>query len=176
MRIDTVETKVYRFSELSDEAKEKAVERFADVDVTDEWWDSTFEDAAQIGLKITEFDGGQCGYCRGEWTEDAESVAGIIKENHGETCETFKNAENFLTELAEKQKAFEAADDYDPEYEEFEESDEYDEICAEFKRVIREDYLTILRREYEYRTSEAAIVETIEANEYEFTEAGEIYS
>jgi predicted transcriptional regulator len=32
----------------------------------------------------------------------------------------------------------------------------------------------MLQKEYEYLTSEEAIIETIEANEYEFTEKGEM--
>ena len=34
--------------------------------------------------------------------------------------------------------------------------------------------LTLLRREYDYFTSEEAIIETIEANEYEFDENGNL--
>jgi hypothetical protein len=33
----------------------------------------------------------------------------------------------------------------------------------------------MLRQEYEYLTSEGAIIETIEANEYEFTEEGRMF-
>jgi len=33
----------------------------------------------------------------------------------------------------------------------------------------------MLQKEYEYETSEEAIVETIKANEYEFTEDGNLY-
>jgi hypothetical protein len=34
------------------------------------------------------------------------------------------------------------------------------------------EYLEMLRQEYEYQTSEEAIIETIEANEYTFLEDG----
>ena len=46
---------------------------------------------------------------------------------------------------------------------------------AEFRRSILEDYRIILQTEFEYLTSEEAIVEIIEANEYEFTADGHIY-
>ena len=65
--------------------------------------------------------------------------------------------------------------DYDPEYEEYNESDDYKELCEEFQRTICEDYLIILQMECEYLTSEEAVIETIEANEYEFTVDGDLY-
>jgi len=37
-----------------------------------------------------------------------------------------------------------------------------------------EEYLSLLRQEYEYLTSKDAIVETIQANDYEFTEEGKL--
>jgi hypothetical protein len=42
----------------------------------------------------------------------------------------------------------------------------------EFLKTLCEDYRIILSREYDYLTSEAAIIETIEANEYEFKADG----
>jgi len=47
-----------------------------------------------------------------------------------------------------------------------------DELGNEFTKAILEDYLTILRNELEYLDSDDAVKESIEANEYEFTEDG----
>ena len=175
MREDTVTTKVCPFDELSDEAKEKAVESLYDINVDYEWWDSVYDDAATIGLKITEFDLDRGAYCRGDWTEVAEDVARLILENHGKACETYKDAWEFQNAVGVQGSIFEDRGDYDPEYEEFTDSDQYQELCEEFRRTICEDYRIILQKEYEYRTSEEAIIETIEANEYEFTEDGKPY-
>ena len=49
----TIRTKVYLFSELSDQAKQKVIEDNYDINVDYEWWESAYEDAANIGLKIT---------------------------------------------------------------------------------------------------------------------------
>jgi len=49
-----------------------------------------------------------------------------------------------------------------------------EDIDAEFLRSLCEDYRIMLQNEYEYLTSEEAIIETIIANEYEFTEEGEL--
>lgn len=164
MREDTVTTKVYEFDELSNEAKEVAVDHFACINVDHEWWDSTFEDAKTIGLVIEHFDDNDIGVT---WTEDAESTAQLILENHGpadgsepgqDACETYKDAWEFQAET-----------------DAFTDSDEYEELCEEFKRVICEDYRIMLQTEYEYLGSEAAVIETIKANEYEFTAAGELY-
>ena len=172
MREDTVTIKVYPFDELSSGAKVNALERLAGINIHDEWWEFIYEDATTIGLKITEFN--ICGgsYCRGKWTEDAEAVAGLIQELHGEACETYMDATAFLADLKTAQAAFEADD---PDYEEFADTDAHEELCQEFKRVICEDYRIILQQEYEYRGSEEQIIEAIKANEYEFTADGELY-
>lgn len=59
MRVDTVETKVYKFAELSDEAKNKARDWFREGALDYDWFDSVYEDAKSIGLKITSFDLGR---------------------------------------------------------------------------------------------------------------------
>jgi tetratricopeptide (TPR) repeat protein len=173
MRI--IETKVYQFDELSDKAKEKAIEQFSDVNIDYEWWQWTYDDAEDIGIKITEFDLGRGSYCRGEFYENAEDVARKIIEQHGEGCETYQTAKNFLADYQKAKKEFEEADDYDPEYMEFEDSGDFDDLRIEFQNSIFEDYRIILEKEYEYLTSEEAIVETIKTNEYEFTEDGKLF-
>ena len=70
-----------------------------------------------------------------------------ILENHGKTCETYK--------LAEKWQNKHGEDNQD-----------------EFTKLLLKVYLNILNKDYEYLTSEEAIKETIEANEYEFTKEG----
>ena len=175
MREDTAITKVYPFEELSDEAKQTAVENLCSINVNYEWWDYTCEDAKTIGLEITEFTLDQGAFCRGNWTESAEDMARLIVENHGDACETYKDAVEFQNAVYVAGSMFEDTDDYNPEYEEFNESSEYENLCQEFRRTICEDYRIILQKEYEYQTGEEAIVETIKANEYEFTEDGKLY-
>jgi hypothetical protein len=65
--------------------------------------------------------------------------------------------------------------------------DEYGELASlsddqqvedmelEFLRSILEDYRILLQKDYDYQTSDEAIIETIQANEYEFTENGELF-
>src|SRR5262245_16755614 len=91
----TIRTKVYKFKELSTEAQEKAIEKFYDINVDHDWWDSTYEDAKNIGLKIKSFDLGRGRYCKGEFLLNAYEVSGKIVQEHGEGCETYKTAVNF---------------------------------------------------------------------------------
>lgn len=159
MRIKQI--KLYQFSELSEEAKDKAIESLYDVNVDYDWWESTYEDAANIGLKLTGFDIDRGSYCKGTFIESAESVANAILKDHGESCSTYHTAKAYFKEL----EAIIPDDDGDKDTE---------EIDDNFRRDLLEDYLVILRQEYEYQTSREAIIETIEANEYEFTEDGKL--
>ena len=176
MREETIN--VYRYDELSEEVKERVLERMSDVNVDYKWWEFVFEDAETIGLKLEAFDLGSTyrgAYCDGTWIDDAEEAAEKILQEHGEECETYKDALDFQAELKQAMLIYERHEDYDPESMEFEDSAEYEDMCEEFLRTLLEDYRIILEKEYEYLTSEEAIVDTIEANEYEFTKDGEIW-
>jgi len=174
MRIDIKKTEVYPFGELTDDAKQTALEQLADINVDHEWWDFTYEDAANVGIKITGFDLGRGSYCHGDFTLDVEEIANKIIAEHGESCETYKTAIEFLAEIYNLRNDFMLSDD-DLDEEDFELSDTYEDAVDEFKYSILEDYRIMLQHEYEYMTSEEAIIETIEANEYEFTADGKLY-
>jgi hypothetical protein len=175
MRIDIKKTEVYPFDELTDDAKQTALEQLADINVDFEWWEFTYEDAANVGIKITGFDLDRGSYCEGDFILDAEEVANKIIAEHGESCETYKTAKDFLDAAKVIKEKFESDVNYDPEYKEYNESDDYEDAVEEFKQFILEDYRIILQHDYEYLTGEEAIVRTIEANDYEFTADGKIY-
>jgi len=188
MRI--VETKVYKFDELTEEGKRKAIEKNCYINVDYDWWDAVYEDAERIGLKITEFDLDRRRYAKGKFVGSALDTANEIIKEHGEHCETFKTAKDYLEEYKKLvvQQCQDEADllcqplDYDKYFgriyypEEYYSQDEIDteDIDAEFLQSLCEDYSIMLQKEYEYLTSEEAIIETIEANDYEFTENGEL--
>ena len=175
MKEITTTTKIYEFDELSDLAKEVAILAYSDINVFDEWWDCEFEDAKTIGLKITSFDLNPIS-CTGEWIGDAEEAAASVMEHHGEACETYKTAWEFQNAISVQGSIFEAQDAFDADYEEFNESDQYKEMCSEFLTDLCGDYGTMLSKQHDYLTGEEAIKDTIEANEWEFTEDGEKYS
>lgn len=164
---------IYSFSELSEEAKQKAIEKFYDINVNYDWWEPTYEDAKNIGLKINSFDLERNRHAKGEFIWSACEVAANILKEHGETCETYKTAENFLKEW---QPIFdEYMNEESENYLSWESEDKLQELESEFLESLLEDYSIMLQNELEYLTSEKAIIETIELNEYEFTEDGIIF-
>jgi len=151
---------LYSFSELSKESQEKAINNLSNINVDYQWWDSIYDDAKTIGLKITSFGLDRNRHCEGEFINDADFCANEILSNHGKECETYKTASNYLDERSKL--------DID------EQEDELSALDEEFLNNILEDYSIILQNEYEYLQSDESIKETILANEYTFTESGKI--
>lgn len=169
----TITINTYSFDELSEDAKQKAIERLLDINVSYNWWQSTYEDAENIGLKITGFDLDRNRHASGEFTLSANEVACNILNQHGETCKTYKTAEKFMEDW---QPIF--TDYMNKDSENYESNDSEDQLIdleSEFLNSLLEDYSIILQNESEYLMSEEAIIETIQANEYCFTENGKLY-
>jgi len=176
MRQVTEIKKVYSFEDLktNETLKDKVLQNLYDINVDYEWWECTFDDAENVGIKLTEFDTGRAQMIRGEWIEDACHAARKIEDEHGDECDTCKTTEDFIQERDEILNT--AARDENGEFEDERELDnDLDECEKDYLQSILQDYLTILCKEYEYLQSEEAILETIECNEYEFTEDGQIY-
>lgn len=170
MRTITTTIEAYEFEELTEKAKDKAIEKLYDINVSHDWWTMTYEDAERIGLKITGFDVDRGNCLTAKLTGTCEGMAERVIKEHGETCETYKLADAFLTER--KKLIVDAVKDEDGEVDNYLLQDKIDELEEEFSRAIKTAYLSILKGEYEYLTSRKAIEETIEANEYEFTKDG----
>ena len=96
MRTQIIEKVLYKFEELTEEQKENAIEKLSDINVDFDWWQFIYEDAERIGLKITGFDIGRGSYCKGNFILSANEVAQNIFNKHGEKCETYKTAKNFM--------------------------------------------------------------------------------
>jgi hypothetical protein len=162
----TITINLYSFSELSKEGQKQALENLSDINFEGrDWWEQTYEDAENIGLKITSFDIDRANYCNGEFTLSAVEVAQNVLNEHGEHCETYKTAKTFL---AEHSPVF--AEYFEKEGTELE--DKLTEIEDNFLQSLLEDYKVMLKNEYEYLQSDEAIKETIEANEYTFEADG----
>ncbi len=168
--------KVYDFNELPEDIQQEIIERVADINVDYEWWNTEYEDAKNVLLKIDGFDLDRNRHCTGDFIEDAEECAKKIIAEHGEPCETWGTATNYLAERAELVKKYSdgVSTDIVLEDNEYEYEQEQNEMDVEFLRSILEDYSIILQKQYEYLTGEESIIETIKCNEYKFTEDGEI--
>lgn len=156
-------TNLYKYEELTEAGKQKAIDNNYDINVDYEWWDSVYEDAAMIGLKITGFDLGRGNSITGEFENNAGFVVANVLKNHGDMTETYKTVMRYK----DTEWDFKDEDgDYDGENE---------DAIYEFLHDILEDYLVMLRNEYEYLTTKEAIEETLIANEYEFDENGKLF-
>jgi len=173
----TIRTKLYKFAELSEISKQKVIQSLSDINVDCEWWDYIYEDALRIGLKITGFDIDRGNYCSGDLLDSMIEVCAKIFENHGETCETYKTAQSFLKKWA--QLVAEHSDGLQKDKVCEDKEHEFDQLADELKDqfliCLCNDYRIMLQKEYEYLTSEMAIIETIEANDYEFTQDGKMF-
>lgn len=145
----TVCQEVYKFEELTDKAKEKARDWYREGEPRYDWWDSIYDDAKTIGLKIEAFD---CDRrtIDGKLTESVAEVARRIFDNHGKQCETYKTAQRYF--LSKHLGLKDAA--------------------IAFTYSIKQDYLEMLDKEVEWLMSDEQVDESIKANEYEFTDEG----
>lgn len=162
MRTEVV--KIYKFDELPVLTQESILSEFYDINTNHEWWDYIQEDLSMIYCTLCGFDIDRRNYCDIYFRFGQEDTAKEIIKQHGEKCETYKLAKTFLSEY---EKSLDA---------EGQETDTSYELKEEFTKSLQEEYLGILRREYEYLTSEAAIRETILSNGYEFMENGKLWN
>lgn len=167
-----IEIKVYPFDELPPDIQQKVLSNLFDINVDHEWWDGTYEDAKNIGLKITSFDLERNRHAKGEFMYSAVEVAANILKEHGETCETYKTAEAFLDDYNVVFADY--TDENSENYESRELEDQMQDLESDFLESLLEDYSIMLQNECEYLQSEEAVKETIEANEYTFTIEGKM--
>ena len=169
-------TNLYTCDEASDDLKEKIIAKNYDINVSDHsWQEATYGDIERAGLKCLGFDLNMGSYCELKPCLDYDIIAKNIMEEHGENCETYKDARNFLLDIKtiQENNPFPAscADDEEDDIQ-----DKIDDLTAEaeqeFLNCLQNDYLYILRADYEYLTTEAAILER--CNDYYFNENGEI--
>ncbi len=195
----TIETKVYKFNELSEQAKQTAIEKLSNINTDYDWYESTIEDLTEDLNKLG-FEGVEIGFS-GFWSQgdgasftadsidikkyinlinpnkyrrlirlmDAQmiDISGCVKRDrnmhymhenttsvhfdvnmYGRLGTSAGNVESLIYEL---------------------ENEINEDLAPRNKDIYR-----ILEKEYEYLASKEAIIETIEANEYEFTEDGKL--
>jgi hypothetical protein len=178
MRTAIKETKVFKFEELSEEGKEAAIQELYDINVDYEWWDYD-------GILPVEF----LRWDKIYFDLDRENYLQIINPYvDSKNEEQFREYLKIPLELWEKisYSFYNSHSNWNVSNTKLEiENTDEDELTKEENKVIENaieifndlmhEGLSELKKNYEYLTSEAAIIETIEANEYEFTEAGKLY-
>jgi len=171
MRFETHTETYYCFKELPDDIQEKAIESLRDLNVDYEWWDHIYSELEEIGVKCKGFNFDR--NCELEFIDSGAEIAHKIVDNHGEECKTYKTAAAYL-KFRDKIVDSAPKDENGDFEDEYELDRKLDECRETFKQQLSEDYRIILRKEYEYLTSDEAIKESIEANEYEFDRDGNL--
>jgi len=144
----TIEIKAYEFNELNKKAKDKVLFDFIDINTNYDWWDIVYDEFDYLGLKINSFDI----YRQTidiEFKNDIKDFCNNVVNDWHDTdivniCDDYLVNENNPNKQSE----------------------------TYYKRLIADEVLTTLTNEYDYQSSSEAIIETIEANEYLFTENG----
>lgn len=173
----TIELKLYSFNELSDQAKEKAINKYYNINTDFEWWHFIYSDAKENGLKIKGFNIDRGNYCNAEFIYSGVETMNLILSNCGLDTELYALANNFKNDFNKLVKQY--SDEINIEKVTEENFDDFDDdlidLENEFNSDLEEQYLIILRNEYEYLISNDAISEALINNEYDFTEDGNKY-
>ena len=178
-----ITVKAYKFDELSEAAKERALDAFRDVNVEYDWWDGAYyiirAAGELLGLEIGDIHFDAYLYCI--FNANYEYVRGAVKAVKAEFPQDTK-----LHDVARKLQDLQKRHFYSlscavtegrttNRYSCFRFGEDYE--CEELGDII-DDFAhwawILLCDEYDYLTSDEAVQEAIEANEYEFTEDGEL--
>lgn len=173
--------KVYKFEELSDEAKERALEDNRYVLVEDyAWYDSIYDEADMIGIEIEEFNLYRR-YIKIRLNTSVLNSVESAMQWFGESTEEYKLAKSYydaIMKLADSDEVKEYLEE-DPDDDAYDAiynlglSDEfYDEYVNDMKRV----FLKMLEDTYDYLISDEAIIEYFDINDYEFFENGKVFN
>lgn len=166
---------VYTFDELTKEQQQKAINNLRDTSTDHEWWECIYEDASNIGLRITSFDLDRNRHATGEFMVlgGGDQCVNLIMTEHGNAMSTYTLAQNYLAELEKVNAKYPNHDDSDhDDYESY--IEDAGLLEDEFLHDLLEEYSIMLQQEYEYLSSDEAIIAMIEVNEYLFTEDGKI--
>jgi hypothetical protein len=166
----TIEVTLYTFDELSDKAKEFAINEHRDINVDYDWYQCTKDEFDGLGVVIKSFD-----LYRRQIELD-------FKYNLEDVCQSFvyEFNNNSIAEYAKRYLEAKKKLDktYENEFDEWGECEEYDEerelLNSVFIEDLEEELLSWLDSEYEYLQSDEAIAETLEANEYDFDINGKV--
>ena len=164
MRI--IEIKAFLFEELDSQTKEKVIENNRTINVDSNfWYECELENFKhELKIKVNEFD-----VYRTEINitiENSFETAQGIVNFFGKESSIVYSAKTFIRDMIFIEEK------YEHDGEKLEEELEY--LEEEFRGEIAEEILSMLTSQYEYETSDDEIKETIIANEYEFTEDGEM--
>lgn len=161
--METVTVNVYEFSELSEKARARVLEKFRHANVDYEWWEFVYADAEEnCGIKLTGFDLGVRRECSGEFVDGAASARKKILEEYEGDSDIYKIAAAF--EPPARPDEIGPDDEYDA-----------DRADAAFLRDLLDFWWYRLNEECEWLCSDEAVIDFLEANEYRFFADGRVF-
>jgi hypothetical protein len=172
--MQTQKINTFLFSELTDKIKSKVLIQYADKGTFDWWYESTFENAKENGIKLTGFNIDRGQTIEGEFIWSEIEVAEKIEEEFDSESKIHILASNFLKERLRICDSYEFVDGAPIKEDELE--DELVTLENEFVKDVLQQYWIFLRDEYEYLYSDEYLAEFFESNEYQFTENGTLYN
>ena len=190
---------IYTFDELSDEAKERAINDWNAEGLEYDWWEFVYSDAKEIGrlLGVTDMDinfsgfwsqgdgacfTGRYAYRKGS-VREIKDYAPMDLELHRIAEALFKAQARYFFGLTatitqgthryshEHSVSIAVENERENNYRAAEDVEE--SIAEPLRDLMRWIYRT-LEKEYEYQTSDEVVTDTILANDYEFTAAGKM--
>lgn len=142
----TIGIKLYTFEELTEQAQQYAINDQSDINVDFYWCQGIYNDASDILLKIESFDIEKNEIeVRAVYGHTPQCIADMILKNHGKDCNTYHLAQNLPNMSYE-----------------------------DFMTALSKEYLKMLTEDYEFRTMESTIKETLIENDYYFTADGKL--
>jgi hypothetical protein len=177
--METRQYKVYKFNELTEDQKQKVVDRYADINVDHEWYDDDGfqEDASEYGIKIDmnqiSFDLDRGSYAAFDTFNHSRKVnwrCPIVIEDVKKFVKKAGikyNGDNYISIGHNHYAGGLIKNTIETDYEE-------EDVLQETLNEMLDKILSSLKKSYDYLTSEEAIIETLQANDYYFTEDGKI--
>jgi hypothetical protein len=200
-----IEITLYKFSDLSQEAKEKAIESNRNINVWYfNWYEFVYdqfkEETKEFRIDKMYFSGfgsqGDGAMFEGEFrTEFLKSILTeqenkkyrrilpFVESGQIEVTSIFKHYGHYYHERSYKNLFdFQINSNKYIYWSKWNETSNVETLIKELEEIISDFYETKavelysnLQKEYEYQTSDNAVIDTIEANEYDFTEDGKVY-
>lgn len=204
MQVQKREYKTYKLSELTDDARAKALETLYDINVDYDWWEFSLEDIANWTLETYgiefeaehvcfDLDRGSQFYVDAKhdgsshvariWVKDYKKLGQVLRKSYQVKQASINKLVNETASITIECKHYGGGDGTNyadlNDYDNLLSDGEYQKIEDGVNDILKEiegEALSRLRKEQDYLTSEEAIVETIESNDYDFFEDGRMFS
>jgi hypothetical protein len=171
MKTQTINT--FLFSELNEKAKEFALNKYRELGISDYWYEDTYYDAKQNGIRLTGFDLDRGQKIEGEFIWSEIEVAEKLEDEFAEGTNMNNLASIFLKDRLRICDSFEFVDGAPIKEDELEA--ELNDLEYQFQKDVLQEYWKLLQLEYEYLFSDEFLADHFDNNECQFTENGKLF-